>query len=73
MRFPGRDRGAGRQHLEDQDDDEDPEVEAAEGQISPRLPLDVTVHTDRFDDAAVTERIAAYEAERAEVLAGLAA
>ncbi len=38
---------------------------AAEGQISPRLPLDVTVHTDRFDDSAVTERIAAYDRRRA--------
>jgi FMN reductase [NAD(P)H] len=38
---------------------------AAAGQISPRLPLDVTVHVDRFEDANVTERIQAYDQRRA--------
>lgn len=38
---------------------------AAAGQISPRLPLDVTVHVDRFDDANVTDRIQAYDRRRA--------
>jgi len=38
---------------------------AAPGQISPRLPFDVTVHVDRFDDADVTERIQAYDQRRA--------
>lgn len=38
---------------------------AAEGQISPRLPLDVTVHLDHFDEASLTERIEAYDRRRA--------
>ncbi len=38
---------------------------AAEGQISPRLPLDVTVHVDRFDESTLTERIEAYDRRRA--------
>lgn len=38
---------------------------AAEGQISPRLPLDVTVHVDRFDESNLTERIEAYDRRRA--------
>jgi nitroreductase/FMN reductase [NAD(P)H] len=38
---------------------------AAEGQISPRLPLDVTVHVDRFDESNLAERIEAYDRRRA--------
>ena len=38
---------------------------AATGQISPRLPLDVTVHIDRFDESDLTERIEAYDRRRA--------
>jgi nitroreductase len=37
---------------------------AASGQISPRLPLDVTVHVDRFDEAGVTDRMEQYDRRR---------
>jgi nitroreductase len=33
--------------------------------ISPRLPLAVTVHTDRFDDTAIETQVSAYDARRA--------
>jgi nitroreductase len=33
--------------------------------ISPRLPLAATVHTDRFDDDAIADQVAAYDARRA--------
>jgi len=35
--------------------------------ISPRLPLDVTVHTDRFDETGVREKVEAYDRRRAAV------
>jgi nitroreductase/FMN reductase [NAD(P)H] len=35
------------------------------GQISPRLPLDVTVHVDRFDESGLAERVDAYDRRRA--------
>ncbi len=38
---------------------------AEEGEISPRLPLAATVHTDRFSDDGLREQIAAYDARRA--------
>jgi nitroreductase/FMN reductase [NAD(P)H] len=41
---------------------------AQEGRITPRLPLDVTVHTDRFDDAHVRERVEAYDGRRNRLL-----
>ncbi len=34
---------------------------AQEGRITPRLPLDVTVHVDRFDDSRVRENVDAYD------------
>lgn len=37
-----------------------------DGAISPRLPLEVTIHTDRFDDATSRESIEAYDRRRAE-------
>jgi nitroreductase/FMN reductase [NAD(P)H] len=37
---------------------------AQEGRITPRLPLDVTVHVDRFDESAVREKIEAYDRRR---------
>ena len=37
---------------------------AGEGRITPRLPLDVTVHTDRFDESRVREQIDAYDRRR---------
>lgn len=37
---------------------------AEPGRISPRLPMAVTVHRDRFDEAALTERIDAYDRRR---------
>jgi FMN reductase [NAD(P)H] len=37
---------------------------AEEGRISPRLPLDVTVHTDRYDETGLKERIEAYDRRR---------
>lgn len=39
---------------------------AQEGQISMRLPLGVTVHTDRFSEDGLSEQIDAYDARRAE-------
>ncbi|MGE3908973.1 MAG: nitroreductase family protein [Chloroflexota bacterium] len=36
----------------------------AAGQISPRLPLDVTVHVDRFDETNLTDRIEGYDRRR---------
>lgn len=42
---------------------------AARG-IVPRLPLDETLHIDRFDDSGQDARIDAYDARRAEVEAG---
>ena len=38
---------------------------ASEGKISPRLPLDVTVHVDRYDEAELDARIDAYDRRRA--------
>jgi nitroreductase/FMN reductase [NAD(P)H] len=38
---------------------------AAEGAISPRLPLAATVHADRFDDSAIRAQIEAYDKRRA--------
>ena len=35
-----------------------------EGRITPRLPLDVTVHVDRFDESRVREHIDAYDRRR---------
>ena len=40
---------------------------AEEGAVSLRLPLDVTVHTDRFGEADIERKIAAYDARRAQV------
>jgi nitroreductase/FMN reductase [NAD(P)H] len=40
---------------------------AGAGQISPRLPLDVTVHVDRFDESDLAEKIEAYDRRRAEL------
>jgi FMN reductase [NAD(P)H] len=34
------------------------------GRISPRLPLDVTVHTDRYSEAGVREKIDSYDRRR---------
>ena len=41
---------------------------AEEGRITPRLSLQVTVHTDRYDEAGVKERIEAYDRRRDAVL-----
>lgn len=41
---------------------------AEPGAISPRLPLDVTVHVDRFDETGIRERVAAYDARRQAIL-----
>ena len=38
---------------------------AAEGFVSMRLPLGVTLHTDRYDDSRLTESVAAYDHRRA--------
>lgn len=38
---------------------------AEEGVLSPRLPLSVTVHHERFDDSGLAERIDAYDRRRA--------
>jgi nitroreductase len=35
-----------------------------EGRVTPRLPLDVTVHVDEYDDARVQEHIDAYDRRR---------
>lgn len=37
---------------------------AAAGHISPRLPLDVTVHTDRYDETRLREHVDAYDRRR---------
>ncbi len=37
---------------------------AQPGQISPRLPLDVTVHTDRYDETLLMEKIDSYDRRR---------
>ncbi|MBM3356199.1 MAG: NADPH-dependent oxidoreductase [Betaproteobacteria bacterium] len=37
---------------------------AEEGRISPRLPLDVTVHADRYDENGLKERIETYDRRR---------
>ena len=37
---------------------------AAEGHISMRLPLEVTLHTDRYDDTPLGEAVAAYDRRR---------
>lgn len=37
---------------------------ASPGRISPRLPLDVTVHTDHFDETLLTEKIDSYDRRR---------
>jgi hypothetical protein len=34
------------------------------GRITPRLPLEVTVHTDRYDDTSVARHIDAYDKRR---------
>ena len=41
---------------------------AAERLISPRLPLSVTVHTDRYDDSRLEEALEAYDRRRHAVL-----
>ncbi len=41
---------------------------AEEGRITPRLPLDVTVHTDRYDETGLREKIDAYDRRRHELL-----
>lgn len=37
---------------------------ASEGHISPRLPLEVTVHTDRYDESRLREQVDAYDRRR---------
>ena len=37
---------------------------AEDGYITPRLPLDVTVHTDRYDESNLKEKIEAYDRRR---------
>jgi len=37
---------------------------AEEGRITPRLPLEVTVHTDHYDETGVKEKIDAYDRRR---------
>jgi nitroreductase/FMN reductase [NAD(P)H] len=37
---------------------------ASPGHISPRLPLEVTVHTDRYDETGLRENIDAYDRRR---------
>jgi nitroreductase/FMN reductase [NAD(P)H] len=41
---------------------------AEAGRISPRLQLEVTVHTDRYDEAGLKEKIDAYDRRRHDVL-----
>jgi len=41
---------------------------AWEGAITPRLPLDVTVHRDGFDESRLRERVAAYDRRREAVM-----
>ena len=40
---------------------------AEAGRITPRLPLEVTVHTDRYDETDLQEKIEAYDRRRHEV------
>ncbi len=40
---------------------------AGDGEVSPRLPLDVTVHKDRFSEEGLSEHVDAYDARRADV------
>lgn len=40
---------------------------AREGRVSPRLPLEVTVHENRWSEAGTAERMAAYDARRREL------
>jgi nitroreductase/FMN reductase [NAD(P)H] len=40
---------------------------AGEGKVSPRLPLAVTVHEDRFNEDGLRQRIDAYDARRADL------
>jgi FMN reductase [NAD(P)H] len=42
---------------------------AEAGRITPRLPMEVTVHVDRFDESRVRENIDAYDRRRHELLA----
>jgi hypothetical protein len=39
---------------------------AGDGEISLRLPLEVTLHRDRFDEAGLRQAVDAYDARRAE-------
>jgi len=41
---------------------------AEAGRISPRLPLEITVHTDRFDESGIREKIDAYDRRRHKLL-----
>jgi nitroreductase/FMN reductase [NAD(P)H] len=41
---------------------------AEAGRITPRLPLEVTVHADRFDESGVREKIEAYDRRRHQLL-----
>jgi len=41
---------------------------AEAGRLSPRLPLEVSVHTDRYDETGLREKIDAYDRRRHEVL-----
>ena len=41
---------------------------AEPGRITPRLPLDVTVHVDRFDDSKVREKIDGYDRRRHDLM-----
>jgi nitroreductase/FMN reductase [NAD(P)H] len=40
---------------------------ASAGHISPRLPLDVTLHTDRYDEQGLREKVDAYDRRRHEI------
>jgi nitroreductase/FMN reductase [NAD(P)H] len=40
---------------------------AEQGRITPRLPLEVTVHRDRYDESRLEERIEAYDRRRAAI------
>lgn len=37
---------------------------AQEGRITPRLPLDITVHVDRYDESGLREKVEAYDKRR---------
>jgi nitroreductase/FMN reductase [NAD(P)H] len=41
---------------------------AEPGRITPRLPLEVTVHTDRFDESGVRAKIEDYDRRRHQLL-----